>query len=207
MQNQNFEIALKLIIPAILLIFWALSNLFNRQQNSMQQARDRNSGLGPRPGNFTPPRERMTGNPSFQPPRPQPKSDDIIIIRSETNRPPVRTTAPRRQQGRQRPAATRRPEPPPPPPKEQLGGRIQSDVNHNLAKPFDVRPLNEQIANTVTKVDAEAPVGATMGVTITPVASALELFAALASKGRIREAFILNEILQPPVSQRRRRQA
>src|SRR4051812_26705107 len=105
---RDVETLIKLVIPALFLIFWALSNLFNREVAS-NRAKDRASGLGPRPDRIPPggpyDRDRPSGSPTTAPPRyVPPTNDEILIIRSEANRPASRpgNPQPRRNQGRSR---------------------------------------------------------------------------------------------------------
>ena len=200
----ELEVLIKLIIPAILLIFWALSNLFNRE--SAAQAKGQ-SPLGPRPPGYPGARPPERARPPSQPPRPGPsgREDDVMIIRAEPNRPgraanpqqrrnPGRGRNPQQAQGRKPDAVAARP-------REQLGGRISSDVSQSLAQQMDIRPLSESTPATVNEMSPSVP---TMAAGTTPPSTIFDLRTALATQGRIREAFLLNEVLQPPMALRNR---
>ncbi len=209
---RDAAVLIQYIIPAIVLIFWALSNLFNREQTEAQ-ARNSGNPLDPRLGAYPPPRptERDRATAAAPPPRyaSAPGNDEILIIRSET-RPPARTNSqPRRNPGRPRPPQNpsyRRTAEAPLKQREQIGGRLATDVNQTLANTLDMRPLEQSIAATLsaaTSIETQtAPVAVAEG--IQPTMSAQELRANLTDPRRIRQAFLLNELLQPPVALRAR---
>lgn len=193
----------RIIIPVVMLIVWALSNLFNRENAA---AKDRAMGLGPRPGFPPRPGERPGGSSMTSANRPTAKDDGIIILRSETTRPGARSTSPaRRNQGRTRPASSspRHPEPPPSRPKEILGGRISAEVNQTITRPLEIRPLTESVS-AANELEAAATSTAP-AVGYVAATSIADLRLALSTTARIREAFLLNEILQPPMARRRQR--
>ena len=212
---RDVEVLIRFIIPAILLIFWALSNLFNREK-AETPAKTGGSPLGPRPGSYPPARpierERLSGSPTMTPPRYAPPSsatDEILIIRAETNRPPSRLNPqPRRNPVRPRPPQNppnRRPVEPPVRQREQVGGRLATDVNQTIANTIDTRSLTQSMA----AVSASTSIGtqteaATVAEGIQPTMSALDLRLCLNDPVRIRQAFLLNELLQPPLALRGR---
>jgi hypothetical protein len=208
---NDFDLLIRLIIPAVLLVFWALSNLFNRDNTAAKDGMPRPSPLGPRPSSFPPtPRDRLTGSPTMTPPRyaGAPK-EDVLIIRAETP-PPRSGSQPRRNTGRPRrepsPGPRRPVETPAPRPREQVGGRISADVNQALPTSIDLRPLSQSVGDA--KVDAASASAASSFGPPAPAArpsSLPDLRAILSDPDRVREAFLLNVVLGPPVSRGGRR--
>lgn len=213
---NEIEVLIKLIIPAILLIFWALSNLFNRE-NAAAQAKG-TSSLGPRPTAYPAPRPADRARPPEAPPRyapPQGADDDVLIIRSDAKRPPARAVnqppgrpgnqqPPRRNPGRGKGPQvpqSRRPEPEASRQVALLDAKIATSVNQSVTKPMQIRPLTESVAATVNETSPSVP---TMAVGPTLPSTIPDLRDALSTRGRIREAFLLNEILQPPMALRNR---
>ncbi len=204
---NDFDLLIRLIIPAVLLVFWALSNLFNRDNTAAKDGMPRPSPLGPRPSSSFPPAPR--DRPSGSPPPTTPSryaggpKEDVLIIRAETP-PPRPGSQPRRNAGRPRrepSSGPRRPvEPPPPRPRDQVGGRISADVNQALPTSIDLRPLSQSVGDA--RVDASSfgqPAPAARP------SSLPDLRAILSDPDRVREAFLLNIILGPPVSRGGRR--
>ncbi|MDB5351400.1 MAG: hypothetical protein JWN86_2647 [Planctomycetota bacterium] len=212
--RNDFEILVKLIIPAILLIFWALSNLFNRE-NTSAQSKSTGAPAGPRPGGFPAPRpserDRQIGSQAANPVRyvTPVGNDEVLIIRSETSRPPARPNPqPRRNQGRSRGPQNpqnRRIVDPPVPKREQVGGRLSTDVNQTISNTMDLRSLTQSMAaaSASTSIGTQT-VASSVAEGIQPTMSALDLRQNLTDPLRIRQAFLLNELLQPPVALRGR---
>ena len=204
----ELEVLIKLVIPAILLIFWALSNLFNRENAAQAKG---NSPLGPRPPGYPGPRpaERPRPTPPARqvPPSSSRGDDDILVIRSETNRPAARPGAPARKnpgRGRNPQSSPSRRAEPTPRPREQLGGRISADVQQVITRPFDVRPLTESGPEVIGRDATDSALRDAAG---TQLATLDDLRAALTSQRQIREAFVLNELLQRPIALRNRGRA
>lgn len=195
---QDVDTLIKIIIPAILLIFWLLSNLFNRE-NAQKAARER-TAVGNRPSNY--PSARPVDRRNVPAGRPSSQNDEVMIIRAEPKRPPAKTPPPgRKNQTRGRAAGGqpgRRNESTAASQNRVLtGGALVSDVNQSLTRPLEMKALGDQLASEST------PPAVTSSLTTgTPPASALDLRGALKDPTRVREAFILIEVLQPPVSQR-----
>lgn len=203
----DFEMLIKIIIPVILLVFWALSNVFNRE-NPQNAAKDRMTPNPSRPASYPPPRpveRRPAPAHRYVPPR---ENDEVLIIRAEPNRPQPRPggNGPgRRQAGRQRGAQSggpsgRRAEPSPSRNRDLVGGSLATDVNQSLTRPLELRPLSESLADSASVTNDPAP--AASSAASSPSAAAIRTN--LGDPSRIREAFVLNEILQPPLSLRRR---
>ena len=198
--NNDIETLIKIIIPAILLIFWALSNLFNRE-GKQTAAKERAAALANRPTAYQPPRppERRRVPPPPPAPRYASPNDEVMIIRAEPNRPPGRPAPQaKRNAGRGRPGSTapaRRVETPAPVRnKELLGGNVAADMNRSI----ELHPLTQ----TMASAGSTTSTASTASVDALSATNAPALFLALMDPVRIREAFVLNEILQPPLSRR-----
>ena len=196
--NNDVETLIKIIIPAILLIFWALSNLFNRE-NKQTTAKDRATALANRPTAYQPPRppERRRPPPPT-PPRYVPSNEEVMVIRAEPNRPSGRPATPaKRNAGRGRTAQSnqaRRVEPPAQRNRELLGGNVAADMNRSL----ELHPLTQ----TMASAGSTNSTASTASIDALSATNAPALFLALLDPVRVREAFVLNEILQPPLSRR-----
>ena len=200
--NNDMETLIKIIIPAILLIFWLLSNMFNRE-NGEKTARERAAALGTRPPNY--PSAKPVDRRTTPMVRTTSQKDEIMVIRAEPNRPGARPNQPARktqnrgrssgaQQARKVEATSTSQN------RELTRGALVGDVNHSLTRAIGMKALGDHLATEST------PPAATSSLTTgTPPASAFDLREALKDPTRIREAFILNEVLQPPLSQRGRR--
>ncbi|MFO0959458.1 MAG: hypothetical protein U0800_18830 [Isosphaeraceae bacterium] len=195
---MNLADLLKLIIPAIFLVIWAVNQLLGKEEVT---APPRGQPVGPRPGGLPPAprppvsREVPQGWPSpsaaATPPRAKPKadafadSDDIFVIRGDGD--PFVRPAPKpsihRRAARSRPAAA--PKAPEPAAPKRLGAPLPTGLTNT---PIDVK-LNER---TSTSTPAIEPL-------TTPPHPLAEL---IRSPGRLREALLLNEILGPPRSLR-----
>ena len=95
---QDAETLIKIIIPVVLLIFWALSNVLNRE-NKQAAAKERTAARRTgRPATYPPPRppERRRPPAPAPPPRYVPSNEEVMIIRAEPNRRPEPGPAPRR---------------------------------------------------------------------------------------------------------------
>jgi hypothetical protein len=183
----------KLIVPAVLLLVWALNQLFNKEVNPPI---NRGTGLGPRPGGLPPaPRsmDRGTGG----------NADDVLVIRPETIRAQPRpgTSVAARRQARAKPAAPAPAKRPEPAPSRTLGAPLSQGVAQTIDRPLDVRPL----AQATSAQSESAKVTAPIGPATVPNPALLGLRAALGSPARLRETFVLNELLQPPLALRGRR--
>jgi hypothetical protein len=197
---NDVETLIKIIIPAILLIFWVASNLFNRE-NKQTAAKDRASAIVNRPTAYQPPRppDRRRVAPQQTPPRYVPQNEEVMVIRAEPNRPQGRPAqSAKRNAGRGRTASAaqaRRVElPAAPRNRELLGGNVAADMNRSL----ELRPLTQ----TMASAGSTNSTASTASVDVLSATNAPALFLALLDPVRVREAFVLNEILQPPLSRR-----
>ena len=196
---NDMETLIKIIIPVILLVFWALSNVFNRE-GKQTAAKERAAALANRPTAYQPPRPPQRRVP---PPPPTPRyaspNDEVMIIRAEPNRPPGRPAPPAKRNATRGRAGSavqgRRVETPAPVRnKELLGGNVAADMNRSL----ELHPLTQTMASAGS-TNSKA---STASVDALSATNAPALFLALQDPVRIREAFVLNEILQPPLSRR-----
>lgn len=206
--NNQVEILIKLIIPAILLIFWALSNLFNREGAAVQGRGAPGARPMPRPGDR--PRPVATTARPVPPKRP---NEEVFVIRSETNeppgrsnnQPPGRSNSPQKRNSNRgkgsQSSQPRRPDAPKPRHVDLFDAKIPMNVNQSVTKPLEIRPLTESVADTRIET---VPSNPSMAVGLTPPSTIADLRVGLATQGRIREALLLNEILQPPMALRNR---
>ncbi len=196
---NDVETLIKIIIPAILLIFWALSNVFNRE-GKQAAAKERAAAMANRPTAYQPPRPPQR---RAAPPPPATRyaspNEEVMIIRAEPNRPPGRPGPPAKRnapRGRTGLATqARRVETPAPVRnKELLGGNVAADMNRSL----ELHPLTQTMASAGS-TNSKA---STASVDALSATNAPALFLSLQDPVRIREAFVLNEILRPPLSRR-----
>jgi hypothetical protein len=195
----------KLIVGGAFLLVWALTQLFNKEVNPTP---NRTQGFGPRPGGLPPaprPLERGSGLDSggafSSGSSTRRGSDDVLIIRAEQTRPPrLGPTNPstRRQPAKGKQAAAP-PKLPDAGPKRALSTSVSQNVAQQLDTTLDVRPLTETAANPVTSAQPTTP--ATPGGALNPTLASVRQM--LTSPSMVREAFVLNEILQPPIAARR----
>lgn len=197
--NNNIDNLFRLLVPAIFLVLWALHQLFNKE-NAPPPTNRPGGGLGPRPGGPPRPatdygREVPYRDPTGPVPGPtraasSAPEDEIVIIRSETARPAGVGGGPPRDARR------------PPRPRPSRPGRGSREPRREAPEP---RPGPE------APVPATPPPPTTGGpaspilIGLAPPLSADELRRALTSPSRIREAILVNEILQPPKALRGRR--
>ena len=194
MQN-NAELLIKVIIPVILLIFWGLSSVFNREKTE-KAAKERAQGFAPRQTLYQPPR------PASPTARSGGSNDEVMVIRGEAVRAPSRPPQPQKRnagRGRGNQAASGRRAPDPPTVRSAFGN-VAAELNHSLTRPLEMRPLSESMA-----LSPSASGTASISSSSKPeTAASIDLRAALSDPVRLREAFILNEILLPPISMRAR---
>ena len=210
---------LRAIVPLSFMVFWALSSLFNRDGKPKPPAQ-RMPNLPPRPAGGVrpaPPTQRW-GTPGQQPsPAPalpatrpaRPAGDDGIVILSSETRPPregigrssVNLASKRPSKGK--PVVPQR-KAEPTPARPGLAG-VSQNVNQHLANAtIEMAPLSGMPSvATATAVDLGMTAGRAADSSITGPRSAVAW--SLADPIRLREAFVINEILQPPVSMRNRR--
>ena len=217
--GNNFDAIWRLVVPGILLLIWAVNQLFNKELNP---GANRLPAPGPRPNGLPPaprPMERLVT--PQQPPQmePQPRhdptmrfgaqttterrgNDEVLFIRAEPQRSPTRPGPPR-------PAPRQvRPKPPAPPAKRpdtvasrsQMVGVSQS-VNQSIKLVGDVGQMTVAQSLAVDQ-GASAAVARDPGMGEPAALDALRR--SLADPTRLREAWIISELLKPPVALRGR---
>lgn len=194
------------IVPLTFLAIWALTSLLNREAQPLPPRTGRPQGpSGPRSGPVNPPRplERRPANRG---------DDDILIIDSEPRRgpappaprPPAAPSAQRRgNRSRSAPApAPRRQETPTP---RALTAAMVQESQGQLGRQLELSPLLKIQAPLSTPVSQESAAGgqappvSTAG--LMPL-STREIQTLITSPARLREAFIVSELLSPPLALR-----
>jgi hypothetical protein len=199
--NMNNEL-MKLVIPGIILLVWAVTQLFNKE--NAPPPSPRGPSPGPRPGGLPPaprPLERTAAGeptlrfgPSSAPrPAPAPRGDEVLVIREPTRPAPVarRPVRPRAVP----PAPPKRPEPAP-------ARSLTTSVSQSLPRDIETSLKIQPLTSTATAASESTKVTAAVGPGTAPSALQLDLRQTLADRNRVREAFILNELLQPPLALR-----
>jgi hypothetical protein len=218
------------IVPLTFLAIWALTSLFNREAPPLPQRMGRPQPPGG-PGGAILRSEALNRDPSLRwvPPatadrsvvrRPTGRPDDDILIIEESRRSATQSpanaagTRPGAGAGTRRGSRSRPPAPPAPKRSEPaasrpLGGALtSSDAMTPMARHLDLNPLNlpaspllasdpKDLARTVSEPTRQA----------TRPALVWDDYKLLVSTpSKLREAILVSEILQPPLSVRRRRQ-
>lgn len=206
--NNNIEVLLKLIVPAIFVVVWTINSLFNKEiQNQQRQrsARPVGNPLGPRPG--LPPLNRPT--PSD--PRPEPagfggappspwresdKPNEGVVVVSDAD---ARAWAARQRAARlpqpqpqtkpqnsprNRGGKARKPTPPPPEPNNGPRAIVTSHLSTSVAR--DAAASHDIFDAQGGRPDTSPSVDQLRGMLRDPV--------------NIRQVFVLHEILSSPRS-------
>ena len=224
--NNNWESLIRAIVPLSFMAIWALTSLFNRDAKPKPVVRPTprpdgaRGGGGPRPSGEPPLRFATTANrpaaqaPPRRPPSRPAEDEGIIILSSETirldrekeKRFASASTPGVKRATRGKPVVPqRKPEPEPSRTRTKLAG-VSQNVNQHLTNtnlelsPIQGMPVSQSLGLTGTTPAAAVAVGSEVQGGPNSV---IGLY--LADPARLREAFILNEILQPPVSMRTRR--
>jgi hypothetical protein len=217
---------LQFIVPLTFLAIWALTSLFNREAQPLPPRTGRAPiPPGPRPGggfSTAPQPADLRPEAAGRDPNvrwgnangrrtPGRLDDGIVILESETRRTPTNpsvrsVSAPPKRSARPKPAVVP-PERPEPPTHHIL--HSTTGLPHQMGHPLDVHlqgsthtPLlraSQDLARTQPPVN-EVPQALTR-----PESISFDVRAALVSPSKLREAFILNEIIQPPIAARRSR--
>ncbi len=203
---QNLHVLYQLLIPALFLVLWALNQLFNKEAAGANRP---GGGLGPRPGG-APPTPRPRPRPAHQPEpigaRPA-GEDEIMILESEprrlaeSRRP---SNAPNRKpsrSGQNRPGR-----------KPLSGSSLPKAMDTKTGKPgsfAQASGLTTQTTQTsqVTSVSEDRATAGLSAETakVESAFSSARLRESLGDLNRVREALVMQEIFQPPVSVRVRR--
>lgn len=209
MNNNWQELIFKLFIPLIFFAIWGVTHLFNRESKGFAP-RPTGTGTttGVRPGDPT--LRWGPTNPSAPPSsrRVAIGDDDILIIPNDPSRPArpasLRSspTTPRRAvKSRSVPAAPKKAEPGLT--RSKMSG-VSQNVNQQLARPIDLTPLTTiaPMANSTGSDLANAPSAPSKTSAVLTVSTLIPL---MNDPIRLREAFIVNELLRPPLALRDRR--
>jgi hypothetical protein len=221
MPNQS---ALLVGIFVAMTIAWALIQLLGKEM----PATPGRSSTGGTPGGLPPaPRPPDRGSRSAQqmpatarwvnppppaaspPPRLPNASDEVIILSSETLRNPL-PVVPRTGVTAQKTRTVRRPKTPATPARPEparsrsvLGGAVTQSVAQSLERPIDLQPLTNAAALASSQAaETPRPSGATDRGSPQPT---IDVKSFVESRARVREAFLLSEILQPPRALRKLR--
>lgn len=199
---------LHLLILAFLAVGWVVNQLFTKEERPPAQRPT------PRPPARPTGREPVlrwenTGEPprSPRPPQPAPGREDVLVIRPEPTRPsrplspePPPAPARRGQRGRAAAAPARRAEPERP---RTFAGDVAQSVAQAMERPAALAALSlEQTPQTVARAIRTAVVPGE-----SPVFVNSDLANSLRDPKRLREAFLVNEILGPPKALRARGRA
>ena len=216
--NNNWEPLIRAIVPLSFMAIWALTSLFNRDAKAKPIGRDDLQRPGPTPAaRAGDPTLRWGGANTAGPStiRPQTKrtltrvfnDEGIMILSAENNRTGRDADRSALIPAGKRPAKGKPVVPPrkvePAPPRARLAG-VSQNVNQHLANTsLDMVPLA-----TLAPATAMPSLGLSSAPTVTPdtfgVTPRTAAAQALRNPARLREAFILNEILNPPVAMRGR---
>lgn len=216
--NLQWESLIRAIVPLSFMAIWAMTSLFNREGRPKPVA----GRLGPpRPNPITPgarpiqptlrwnaPGGGMAGRPA-PPQRPSRGDDDegIVILSTDNRRSERDLARSSSNPGGKRPSKGKPVVPPrrgePAAARARLGGVTQNVNQHLTQASIGMAPLEAlpPVAAIAPLGQGLAPARATDSASLAPRSATAR---ALADPARLREAFILNEILQPPVSIRDR---
>jgi hypothetical protein len=219
---------LHFIVPLTFLAIWALTSLYNREAQPLPPRTVRPPGpLDPKPGTrpatFRPepsgrvdPSLRWPSQPGGDRPparRPVGRPDEEILIIEETRRPgaqpPSRANPGGSRRGaRSRPAPSVSPKRPEPASLRPLTGALGPPVPiaQQMSRPLELNPLSmpaSPLMGTETRDLSKTVSEPTrMPDRLVPVTDDFRLL--LNNPAKLREAVIVNEILQPPLALRRR---
>ena len=191
------------LVPFSFLAIWAITSLMNRESKPVPTRMPRAPQVGGRPGD---PTMRWGGSSGTTPRRVNVGREDDIIILSDDEPRPARTARPRtqpasttRRTARTKPglAATRKLDTPVASP---LVSGVNQGVNQQLATTIDLQPLTTTDRNLASVASRPNPPSAKAP----DLVSVSKLAAMMVEPNRLREAFLMNELIQPPVSMRRR---
>lgn len=207
----NFHLA-QFVVPLLFFALWALTSLFNRENVAQppRTGRPFEPG-GPRPqppfAQRTPDRRPTTlGEPRPEPTRAPDRDAGIIILETETRRPTAGSAqrsgnAKRPPRGKNAPASVaKRTE-------KQTPRALTSSVAQSMSllesHPVDLKPLTSTNTPLLSADVQQMPLMGNVTAQPSQIAlGAIDVRQLVSSPSRIREAFIMSEILGPPVSRR-----
>lgn len=223
---------LQFIVPLTFLAIWALTSLFNREAQPLPPRSGRPPGPpGPRPAGApmpprppvrrsepspnAPPTRWQPANSSGRPVRPRQPSrleDDIVILDSEPKRPPVPPPPPPRagggvssprRTGRNRSTPAQQAKRPDSATPRALSASLAQESAAQMSRPLELNPLAG--INTPLSTQQSHDVAESTWTTIPSTSSNSPAKLLAVTPEKLREAIILNELLQPPLALRRRR--
>lgn len=205
------QIILRAIVPISFFAIWVLTNLFNRESKGFPaRTAPPPSNPGPRP---TDPSMRWGVTPSSQAQgirRVPIGNDDILIIQNDparSGRPvqirPLQVAGVRRVVNNRQEATAPPKKVEPPLSRPKLAGVSQS-VNQQLATPSGLTSLTTIAPMTTTTGSdlANAPSSPSKTSEVVTISTLIPL---MRDPRRLREVFIVNELLQPPLALRGRK--
>jgi hypothetical protein len=229
MNNAQWELLLKLIVPAIFVLSWVFKQAVDPDSKMPKMPQKRGGPQPSRPpvqptvrGNPTTSRSGA-GEPARPSPRPEPlttgrlsSGQEMVIVGSETRTTrsaPTPTRDPRSADrgrndrqgrgGRGKPSGGRSASGRSATGSEALIGRGSLTEPGGLVdRPTYIGPLTTM--DGASSLSSDAGVAHTAALASQPNRSSEQFRELLHDPSRLREAFVLNEILQPPVAQRRR---
>ena len=221
--NPNWDSLIRAIVPLSFMAIWALTSLFNRDSKPKPSAMtmpprplNPGQGSGPRMGeptlrwSSTTSGTGSTAAPVKRPPVRVGGDDGIVILSSETKARAERLVAGQFSTGngakrpnKGKPVVPQR-KPETTQTRTKLAGVSQNVNQHLTNSTIEMTPLV-----SMPPMASMSPLGLSSLPTVAPdsigVVPLSVTARALADPARLREAFVLNEILLPPVSMRSRR--
>lgn len=195
----------RLIIPGALFLIWVVNQLLNKELKPTPNPAERPGGVGPGPGGPPPaprtsprdprdPAMRFSNAPTARQGAVRSAADDeIIVIRAEPPGFPARPpgSGAVKRPARQKSAPAKPPESPSRP--------LTSGVSQKLGSALDHHSLVEEPTSLLLSM----PPAVSTDPGTMPSPTVVELSKILGSQQAVREAFLINELLQPPLSMRR----
>ena len=203
---NKWDPLIRAIVPLTFVAIWALTALFNRESKGFPSKAPGSTPFGPRPGE---PAMRWAPPAASQPPgvRRVPIGDnDILIIQNDPARPVRQGQARPSQAAGPRRSAKTKSVAPPVKKVEPISGRpklagVSQNVNQQLATPVGLTPLSAIVPMT-TSTGSDLANAPSAPSKTSAVVTASTLTTLMADPIRLREAFIVNELLQPPLALR-----
>jgi hypothetical protein len=209
----DLENILKAIVPLAFLAIWALTAVFNKEENKLPpRASGPPNPYGPRPG--IPPRAASTaaersptlrwGPQNVASPSPKPGGDeDIVILDAPRTARTIQPRNPPARRTRTKPATSIAAKPATIVPSKIDLGNVTQSVNQQLAMPLMMEPLSAPLTGVGSRPTLSSPATAVDHKAAATV-RAISISASLSDPQRLREAILINEVLQPPLALRRR---
>lgn len=203
---MRFDSFYQFLVPLTFLAIWALTSLFNREAQPLPPR----SGRAPGPNGPRPTADRISRTSSARSGGVRPE-DEIRIIDSEPRRPSPtpkpRVAPPAARRGAktrgQTPSASKKVESSP---SRSMGIPMSPSMAADMGTPQSLISLSLPPSPLLSDFSVEAPgTDESRARAAQPIAiHAIEVRKLAASPARIRESFILSELLQPPLALRGR---